>query len=565
MRVLIWRECEWMLLIAAAVCVGLSAAGCGKKDAPATESAAAESFTDGRDGQTYKMVKIGDQTWMAANLNYRTESGSWCYNNSADSCAKYGRLYDWKTAKTVCPAGWKLPSRQGWDNLGQAVGGVMSIVNQDCVNWNGAGKKLKARSGWNENGNGTDDFGFLALPGGFRSSDDGFGYVGRDGGWWTSEEFGSGNAYGRGMGYGYDEVDEYFRNEGDGLSVRCLMDAPTTEKSETKVMMPDKKYIGTWRDAYNPPNDLTILEIDSTIKFELGVHRITTTIGTAKIENNKIIFVTDCHWNGTIVFNENGILLTVDKSGPELASGTEFNFTVRVDEKKLQRSVKYLWQGEGVNYICFDDGTAYQEIEDHEPDESDLIISGKINPENPGNIETNATYKEFPTHLLVNGNNNKWEFFNEFGQIDGGWKIFNHYRVYMLDQITNFEPETAKIPEKDIQAITKTFLIFIPPENGYEEWMSYKDARKKEFAARNIESVDAQKRYLSFTLHDGEKIIVDTKKKQHGTIPPSALVYRKGYIPILIISGEGGMGNIDFYLSNDPRPPFEHWNTLKDK
>jgi len=136
----------------------------------------------------------------------------------------------------------------------------------------------------------------------------------------------------------------------------------------------------------------------------------------------------------------------------------------------------------------------------------------------------------------------------------------------MLDQITNFEPETAKIPEKDIQAITETFLIFIPPENGYEEWMSYKDARKKEFAARNIESVDAQKRYLSFTLYDGEKIIVDTKKKQHGAIPPSVLLYRKGYIPIVIrISGQNVEGTVHYYFDGKPHLPFERWSTVKDK
>jgi hypothetical protein len=84
------------------------------------------------------------------------------------------------------------------------------------------------------------------------------------------------------------------------------------------------------------------------------------------------------------------------------------------------------------------------------------------------------------------------------------------------------------------------------------------------------QSVDAQKRYLSFTLYDGEKIIVDTKKKQNGNVlPSSALLYRKGYIPIMIsISGESeeGMEWVDSYLfAGDAEYfPFKRWNTLKE-
>ncbi len=110
------------------------------------------TFTDSRDGQTYKTVKIGTQTWMAQNLNYQTKRGSWCYENSADSCKKYGRLYDWKTAKKACPAGYHLPSNEDWTTLIDYMGGQVT-----------AGKKLKAKRGWNDNGNGTDDYGFYKI------------------------------------------------------------------------------------------------------------------------------------------------------------------------------------------------------------------------------------------------------------------------------------------------------------------------------------------------------------------------------------------------------------------
>jgi uncharacterized protein (TIGR02145 family) len=173
------------------------------------------TLTDKRDAKTYKTVVIGNQTWMAENLNYQTPRGSWCYRNKADSCKKYGRLYDWKTAQTVCPVGWKLPSYCDWDRL-VAMAGAYKV----------AGMNLKSKNEWNENGNGTDNYGFSALPGGSRFSDGSFDIAGNHGYWWSATAYGINNnfAYNRGMGYDADYVYSGSNHKSYGFSVRCVQE-----------------------------------------------------------------------------------------------------------------------------------------------------------------------------------------------------------------------------------------------------------------------------------------------------------------------------------------------------
>jgi uncharacterized protein (TIGR02145 family) len=171
----------------------------------------AGTLIDNRDGKTYKTVVIGGKKWMAENLNYQPQSGkSWCYKKKDSNCGKYGRLYDWKTAMTVCPSGYHLPSSKEWDNLVATVGG----------NWT-AGKKLKASDGWNKKGNGTNASGFSAMPGGSRDFLGIFWLAGYTGHWWTAT-----NAHFRGMYYDYDYVDEphAYAIKSNGLSVRCVAD-----------------------------------------------------------------------------------------------------------------------------------------------------------------------------------------------------------------------------------------------------------------------------------------------------------------------------------------------------
>ena len=175
------------------------------------------SFTDFRDGKKYKTVKIGSQTWMAENLNYNA-SGSKCYNNKSANCEKYGRLYDWSTAMKSCPSGWYLPSKDEWQELVDFVGG-------DEV----AGTLLKAKAGWAKTGNGTDQYGFSALPGGFGPSADNIYGAGNYGYWWSASEHSNGNAYRRYMFYGSETALLSHLNKSYLYSIRCVQgDAQNT-------------------------------------------------------------------------------------------------------------------------------------------------------------------------------------------------------------------------------------------------------------------------------------------------------------------------------------------------
>jgi uncharacterized protein (TIGR02145 family) len=179
-------------------------------------------FIDPRDGKTYKTVKIGNQTWMAENLNYEAE-GSKCYNNDPANGQKYGRLYNWETAKKACPPGWHLPSDAEWTML-EATSGCGWNKWQCYLFGCKAGIKLKATSGWNDNGNGVDAFGFAALPGGYGFSDGNFRNVGEGGGWWSATENSATTAWDRYMIYLNAVVGRDSNDKTNLYSVRCVQD-----------------------------------------------------------------------------------------------------------------------------------------------------------------------------------------------------------------------------------------------------------------------------------------------------------------------------------------------------
>jgi uncharacterized protein (TIGR02145 family) len=188
------------------------------------------TFTDSRDGKTYRKVVIGNQTWMAENLNYDVPNNTTdvCYENRPNNCAKYGRLYNWETAmdgspssKTnpsgvqgVCPSGWHLPSEGEW----------LKLTNVES-------RKIKSKSGWEKNGNGTNEFMFSALPGGYGSLQYGGGFfgAGSKGRWWST----NGGSYGDELyarycfimwGVEYAGGSDSFLQYDEKFSVRCVAD-----------------------------------------------------------------------------------------------------------------------------------------------------------------------------------------------------------------------------------------------------------------------------------------------------------------------------------------------------
>ena len=153
---------------------------------------------------------------MAANINYETNSGSWCYNDNPSLCATMGRLYDWDSARNACPEGWHLPSDIDWLILSNYLGGKEI-----------AGGKLKQENiiSWQPPNTGaTNSSGFTALPGGYRYSGFDFALYGRYAYFWTSSSEDINNSWAYFLYYRQSNIDRNFYSKSYGFSVRCIKD-----------------------------------------------------------------------------------------------------------------------------------------------------------------------------------------------------------------------------------------------------------------------------------------------------------------------------------------------------
>ena len=207
-------------------------------------------FKDTRDSKVYKWVKIGDQIWMAENLNYtgngikqitnntewtnNSNYDGWCYyNNNSYYADTYGVLYQWEAAKKVCPDGWHLPTDKEWNKMEDYL--ISHGYSYDGVVGNTyIAKSLASYHGWPASSNtgfiGNTDYpefinktGFSALPGGNRGDTGIFDVLGYGCDWWNATAYNDTVAYVHFMHYNYTGV--YRSGKGIktvGYSVRCV-------------------------------------------------------------------------------------------------------------------------------------------------------------------------------------------------------------------------------------------------------------------------------------------------------------------------------------------------------
>jgi uncharacterized protein (TIGR02145 family) len=163
------------------------------------------TFTDERNGQIYKWVKIEEQVWMAENLNFEADSVSWCYKDSAHYCDTYGRLYTWDAAMKLCPEGWYLPSQNEWVELMNNLGGHRKSDDPAYV---------KMISG--------EDTGFNALLGGWRMITGKYNGINSYGLIWSSTEISASKAWYCYLVKSSESAYMYRNDKRTGISVRCI-------------------------------------------------------------------------------------------------------------------------------------------------------------------------------------------------------------------------------------------------------------------------------------------------------------------------------------------------------
>lgn len=236
-----------------AMCLNGEVFSCGGKPYNPTKK-----MCDDRDGQMYGIVKVGDDVWMAENLNYDYNEGtakSYCYDDDLENCKKYGRLYMWSAAmdsaakfsddckgcgnfaseaerivapssaiRGVCPENWHIALSDEWND----------IVSMSGMDKKSIGKDLKSTSGWDlldsVGINGTDAFGMNILPSGnfyYKKDSLVFASIGSRAEFWTNIDRTASNSFIVGLHSSDTElylgaISDNMRTKDHGFSIRCV-------------------------------------------------------------------------------------------------------------------------------------------------------------------------------------------------------------------------------------------------------------------------------------------------------------------------------------------------------
>jgi uncharacterized protein (TIGR02145 family) len=222
----------WLLTLAPVLMLAFLNGSCSK-ETPEEVPEIYGKWTDTTDGKVYRTLRLGDQVWMADNLNIgemipgnrnQSDNGTiekYCYDNNPVLCQKYGGLYQWGEAmqystsespRGICPAGWHIPSDNEWKILEILLG--MNRQDADEILWRMTGPGKEIHSG--------KDTGFEALMGGNRFLNGSFNHTGSAGYFWTSTRSDDDHAWRRGISNQQPGIYRSVNHVDFGFSVRCL-------------------------------------------------------------------------------------------------------------------------------------------------------------------------------------------------------------------------------------------------------------------------------------------------------------------------------------------------------
>jgi uncharacterized protein (TIGR02145 family) len=173
----------------------------------------------------FETVQIGDQVWMAENLNTPTPN-SWCLYDDPKNCEKYGRVYNWYDAQIACPPGWHLPTDEEWMEMEMFLGMSEDEVYEETWRGENVGGKLKTTdNSWDQpNVGATNASGFNGVPCGPRNKFGMYGHFGHNAIYWTASSYGVSKAIYRYLGNSRNDVGRSSVSKYMGFYVRCVKD-----------------------------------------------------------------------------------------------------------------------------------------------------------------------------------------------------------------------------------------------------------------------------------------------------------------------------------------------------